>query len=162
MSKLPNKSGPVRIKVSKYIDEIFEIDQIASRATPNILPLESKEKFLDFFEIKNKTNTFIWNNKNGATTGFLSYIEGKDGRQIPELFSLIVLPKYWRKGFGSKMVAYYHDLMRKKGFKKSRLVTSPLNEKAIKFYEKLGYTRQKIIKDYFGPGEDRILMTFDL
>jgi ribosomal protein S18 acetylase RimI-like enzyme len=162
MKTLSNKSGSVHIKASQFADKLFEIDTITSKAALNILPLESKDDLLNFLEIEHNSKTFIWNDKEGKIVGYLSYIENPDEKQRVELLNLIVLPKYWRKGFGKKMVGYYHKLMRDKGFKKSKLVTSPNNIDAIKFYEKAGYSKIKTIKNYYGPGEDRILMIYNL
>ena len=39
------------------------------------------------------------------------------------------------------------------------LTVSPSNEGAVRLYEKLGFARSDYIKDYFGKGEDRIVMT---
>jgi len=162
MKSLPRKQGIVNIQVSEYADEIYRIDTITSEATPDVLPLESKEALINFLEIEHKSKSFILNNENGDITGYLSYIEDPDNEGMVELLNLIVIPEYQGKGCGRIMVNHYHDLMREKKFKKSKLVTSPKNVNAIGFYERIGYVKEKIIKDYYGPGEDRQLMTFSL
>jgi ribosomal protein S18 acetylase RimI-like enzyme len=162
MEFLPHDKGIINIKVSEYADEIYRIDTITSNATPNLLPLESKEELINFLEIEYKSKSFIFNNENGDVAGYLSYIEDPDSEGMVELLNLIVIPEYQGKGYGRKMVNHYHDLMSEKKFKKSKLVTSPKNIDAIRFYEKIGYVKEKIIKNYYGQGEDRQLMIFSL
>ncbi len=39
-----------------------------------------------------------------------------------------------------------------------RLSVSPGNQPALSLYRKQGFEQEKCIQDYFGPGEDRIIM----
>ena len=43
-----------------------------------------------------------------------------------------------------------------------QLYTNPKNLKAKRFYKKRGYKVEKLIEDYYGPGEDRYLMVCEL
>lgn len=158
MKNLPKDTGPVFIRISEYAEEMFELDSITCHAAPNILPLDSKEELVKFLEEDHVTKTFIWNNDDGQTVGYLSYIEQPDDEGAVELLNLIVLPSFWRQGYGRQIVNYYLELMKDKGFKKSKLVTSPENNEARAFYKKVGYKEKGLLKDYYGPGEDRVLM----
>ena len=52
------------------------------------------------------------------------------------------------------MMEYYFELFKDKN---SRLVTHPDNSTARKLYEKLGYKQVKMLANYFGDGEPRLL-----
>ncbi len=43
-----------------------------------------------------------------------------------------------------------------------RAVTSPLNVASRRFHASLGFVEEKIVADYDGPGEDRVLLTWHL
>jgi len=58
---------------------------------------------------------------------------------IPFMNMLYLLEKYRRKGMGKRLVYYWENEMRKKGFK--NVLTSTLsNEEAQHFYRKIGYS----------------------
>ena len=42
---------------------------------------------------------------------------------------------------------------------KITLTVAPDNEKAVALYEKQGFTEKKLLKDYYGKGKDRFIMT---
>ena len=39
-----------------------------------------------------------------------------------------------------------------------RCVTSPVNERSVAFHEALGFEVDRVVEDYDGPGEDRVLL----
>ena len=39
-----------------------------------------------------------------------------------------------------------------------RCVTSPANEESVAFHEALGFQVDRVVEDYDGPGEDRVLL----
>ena len=39
-----------------------------------------------------------------------------------------------------------------------RCVTSPVNERSVAFHESLGFEVERVVRDYDGPGEDRVLL----
>lgn len=72
---------------------------------------------------------------------------------------LLVRPPYQGRGLGrAAMVKVLEEL---KDVKLIDLVTHPDNERAIKLYESLGFTRGVRIENYFGDGEPRIVMTLN-
>lgn len=76
------------------------------------------------------------------------------------LASLAVEPEARRKGIASKLM---EDVISrtKKGFsdiKRMELEVRVDNEAAIALYSKFGFKKSKIIPDYYGVGEDGVLM----
>lgn len=39
-----------------------------------------------------------------------------------------------------------------------RCVTSPANERSVAFHEAMGFELDRVVPDYDGPGEDRMLL----
>lgn len=39
-----------------------------------------------------------------------------------------------------------------------RCVTSPANERSVAFHEAMGFEVDRVVPDYDGPGEDRMLL----
>jgi ribosomal-protein-alanine N-acetyltransferase len=98
-------------------------------------------------------------NKNGDIIGYtlggINAGEPKSGL----VMRIFVAPGFRRYGAGGLLM----DELEKR-FSQFRVVSvsltvSPLNEGAVRLYEKFGFARSDYIKDYFGKGEDRIVMT---
>jgi ribosomal protein S18 acetylase RimI-like enzyme len=160
MKSLTKKPGAVHLKTKDHLDLLFSLDKKTAEASENILPLASKHQLFEFLNKRNAKN-FIWVNKQKQIVGYLSYLDKPDQQARAELLNLIIIPEFWRQGYGTKMVSYYHQLMKNKGFKTSKLVTSPKNEKAIRFYTKIGYKKEKIIQDYY-QDQTRLLLLYNL
>ncbi len=81
-------------------------------------------------------------------------------RCLDELFCLhkvIVDVKCRGQGVGSKLFeALLKDLDQRQ--MDSFLTVDPVNEPAVRLYEKWGFVGSPVIKDYYGPGKDRIVM----
>lgn len=158
----PKTPGPVYINIKKSIDDLFIIDTETTKATPFFLPFNNKNELQNFLEVEHQSISFIWNDENGDTVGYLSYIQIPDDKNRVELLNLAIRPAFQHQGWGSRMVKFYFDLMKSKGFKSSKLVTDPKNIIAINFYKKLGFKEQIIYKNYYGKGQDRLLMIKEL
>jgi len=63
-----------------------------------------------------------------------------------------------RTGAGTALLAEVMDALYKHYVQTIRLSVSPGNQPALRFYEKQGFEQEKIIRAYFGPGADRIIM----
>jgi [ribosomal protein S18]-alanine N-acetyltransferase len=74
------------------------------------------------------------------------------------LHKILVMPAYTGQGIGSKlmqMVLQEIDLRHFACF----LTVGPVNEKAIRLYEKLGFVERRFIKGYYRSHEDRFVLT---
>lgn len=65
-----------------------------------------------------------------------------------EIVSVYLLPEYWRKGFGKKLMLHAMDDLKNQGFSNIFLWVLEGNERATLFYEKLGFT----------PSQDQLKM----
>jgi [ribosomal protein S18]-alanine N-acetyltransferase len=61
-----------------------------------------------------------------------------EGYTVPSL-GIVVHPDWQGRGIGRRMMAYLHDIARKRGATQIRLKVYPENEAALGLYEGLGY-----------------------
>jgi ribosomal-protein-alanine N-acetyltransferase len=63
-----------------------------------------------------------------------------------------------RIGAGTALLRAVMDVLYTYSVQTIRLSVSPGNQPALSLYRKQGFVQEKCIQDYFGPGEDRIIM----
>jgi ribosomal protein S18 acetylase RimI-like enzyme len=90
----------------------------------------------------------------GFLCGFLSQTE-KDEAYI---HFTGVSPEHRGEGLGRALYERFFDEVRGEGRTVVRAVTSPANEGSVAFHESLGFEVERVVPDYDGPGEDRVLL----
>lgn len=81
------------------------------------------------------------------------------GGETGHIFSLAVDPEARRQRLGFLLTERVMQALTRDGVKELRLVVSPSNSGAIDLYLKLGFQKEIVVKDYFGPGADRLMMS---
>jgi ribosomal-protein-alanine N-acetyltransferase len=77
--------------------------------------------------------------------------------------SLAVIPHQRGHGLGRRLMVEVLRRLRTEGVRQVRLTVEPTSEAAITLYQSLGFSSEEgVVKDYFGPGEHRLLMTLAL
>jgi ribosomal protein S18 acetylase RimI-like enzyme len=69
-----------------------------------------------------------------------------------------VSPERRGEGLGRDLYERFFDEVRAHGRTVVRCVTSPTNEESVAFHEALGFEVERVVPDYDGPGEDRVLL----
>jgi ribosomal protein S18 acetylase RimI-like enzyme len=69
-----------------------------------------------------------------------------------------VSPEYRGEGVGRALYEHFFDEVRDLGRRVVRCVTSPVNRQSVAFHEALGFEVERVVPDYDGPGEDRVLL----
>ena len=69
-----------------------------------------------------------------------------------------VSPEHRGEGIGRTLYERFFDEVREQGRSVVRCVTSPANEGSVAFHEALGFEVDRVVPDYDGPGEDRVLL----
>jgi ribosomal-protein-alanine N-acetyltransferase len=78
------------------------------------------------------------------------------------LLGLGVVPRFRGHGYGRLLATASLRLLTSVGVREVRLTVEPGNDSAIALYHDLGFNSRTMCRDYFGPGEDRLLMTTHL
>jgi ribosomal protein S18 acetylase RimI-like enzyme len=69
-----------------------------------------------------------------------------------------VAPEHRGEGLGRTLYERFFDEVRAQGRTSVRCVTSPVNQESVAFHEALGFEVDRLVEDYDGPGEDRVLL----
>jgi ribosomal protein S18 acetylase RimI-like enzyme len=111
-----------------------------------------------------------FNNKNTADIWF-TYIDNNRpialGYCAPEkltngtynLYAIAVRKELQGKGIGKKMMDYIEKLLTENGSRVLIVETSSIDHYTLtrKFYNKLGYNQEAVIKDFWNEGEDKMI-----
>jgi len=69
-----------------------------------------------------------------------------------------VAPEHRGEGVGRALYARFFDEVGAQGRSVVRCVASPTSTDSIAFHEALGFETERVVPDYDGPGEDRVLL----
>ena len=69
-----------------------------------------------------------------------------------------VAPELRRQGIGSRLYETFFETARVHGRSLVHLITAPFNTGSIAFHEALGFELERVLKDFAGPGEDRLAL----
>ena len=92
----------------------------------------------------------------------IGYLLGQIIYESAELFYVAVHPNFYGKNFGKQLVEAFINKARELGCENILLEVNTQNHPAIKMYEKCDFANIGIRKNYYGVGEDAILMNFKL
>ena len=76
-----------------------------------------------------------------------------------DVFWIVVSPNCQAKGIGTKLMAFATDLIKKDAGRLIVIETSGMAKyiSTQKFYEKLGYKKEAVIKDFYAEDDDKII-----
>ena len=107
-------------------------------------------------------STFFVARCGGKVTGFAVGAVAGSGNRDAWVLRLRVLPGYQRKGIGSALMSRLIQALASSGARLVFLSVSPSNMAARGLYGKLGFTTVRDGENYFGPGEDRLILCRDI
>jgi ribosomal protein S18 acetylase RimI-like enzyme len=88
--------------------------------------------------------TLLMAEENGEALGYCTSGESRDPDASPEMGevrTLFVAPSAWRRGAGSALMAAALDDLRERGYSEATVWSFADNERANRFYERHGFTR---------------------
>jgi L-phenylalanine/L-methionine N-acetyltransferase len=96
---------------------------------------------------------------NGEKVGmFKLYAHSYRTSHIGYLGGVAIHPDFGGKGLGTEMLKEILDFGQKRGFLRIELSTATINDKAIRLYEKMGFEREGVLRNYtFLKSENRFL-----
>ena len=102
--------------------------------------------------------SFVAEDEEGRLAGFLvGFVSQTDPAEAYVHF-VGVSPEHRGSGLGRELYERFFAAARDQGRTTVHCVTSPVNESSLAFHEALGFERDRVVEDYDGPGEDRVLL----
>jgi len=90
----------------------------------------------------------------GFVCGFLSQTAGDEAY----IHFVGIDPDVRGDGLGRMLYERFFDEVRSQGRTVVRCVTSPMNTGSVAFHEAMGFEVDRVVPDYDGPGEHRVLL----
>ncbi len=116
-------------------------------------PMLPKLFFLHF-----EGTSFVAERDDGSIAGFLiGFLSQSDDTEAYVHF-VGVAPDQLGSGLGRELYEHFFRAAREHGRTVVRCVTSPANEASVAFHRALGFEVERLVEDYDGPGEDRVLL----
>jgi len=120
-------------------------------------PMLPKLFFLHF-----EGTSFVAEDDEGNLVAFLIGFVSQTSPDEAYVHFVGVAPEQRGSGVGRRLYERFFDTVRARGCRTVRCVTSPANTGSIAFHEALGFTVDRVVEDYDGPGEDRALLVKQL
>ncbi len=112
-----------------------------------------------FYLYENCRDFFLVADYKGMLVGYAaSCIEGEE----LHVHSIAVVEWFRGKGIGRRLMEETIRLARLRGLKRVRLEVKAGNAAAISLYEKLGFERKALLKNYYADGSDAYLYVLTL
>jgi ribosomal-protein-alanine N-acetyltransferase len=148
----------VKFKLRTYkaedLESLYQVDQLCYE--PEIAYSRSEIKAYLRFP---GAECVISNTKSGEIAGFCI---AAHQNEIGYVITLDVLPNYRRLGAASALVAEIERRLAREQVRQVWLETATDNEAAIAFWQKHGYRKRGVRKDYYPDGRDAYTMRKEL
>ncbi len=118
----------------------------------DMAPMLPKLFFLHF-----EGTSFVAEDDDGRLTAFLIGFLSQTDPEEAYIHFVGVAPSARGSGVGRALYERFFAVVAAQGRTRVRCVTSPVNEGSVAFHESLGFTAERVVPDYDGPGEDRVL-----
>ena len=160
---------PLYLRVSQAEQILGELEFYRAKKedVSSIVKLESQDDEWDLPWTKNcvlqsfdnpNFEAYILKNKK-EPLGFVSVMKLVDE---VEILRVVVLKQARLLGLGQKMIMQLKEIFRQNNFKSILLEVNSQNFPAFSLYQKLGFIKVGQRKDYYGSGQDAILMRLDI
>lgn len=111
-----------------------------------------------FADLLAKEIVFVFENDREKVGMFKLYSHTYRSSHVAYLGGVAIHPDYAGKGFGAEMFKEIIELAQKRGVLRIELSAAATNEKAISLYEKMGFQKEGILRNYtFLKSENRFL-----
>jgi ribosomal protein S18 acetylase RimI-like enzyme len=106
------------------------------------LQVDARQERWESILADNASRTFVFE-ADGSVVGFAGIDattdEDSDKENVGEIRAIYLAPNVWRKGYGRRLVDTAIESLRLQGFAEVTLWVLHNNQRAIKFYESLGF-----------------------
>jgi ribosomal protein S18 acetylase RimI-like enzyme len=102
--------------------------------------------------------SFVAEDESGDLVGFVCGFLSQTDPTEAYIHFVGVSPERRGEGVGRGLYERFFDEVKEAGRSVVRCVTSPTNAGSVAFHEALGFGVDRLVADYDGPGEDRVLL----
>lgn len=110
------------------------------------------------FFIHFEGTSFVAEDEDGDLLGFVCGFLSQTADDEAYIHFVGITPEDRGEGLGRALYQRFFDEVRASGRSVVRCVTSPVNHGSVAFHEALGFEAERVVPDYDGPGEDRVLL----
>lgn len=110
------------------------------------------------FFIHFEGTSFVAEDENEELLGFVCGFLSQTADDEAYIHFVGVDPDARGGGLGRALYERFFEEVRADGRSVVRCVTSPANERSVAFHQSLGFEVERVVLDYDGPGEDRVLL----
>lgn len=111
-----------------------------------------------YADLLEKNIVYVFENDGKKVGMFKLYAHTYRSSHISYLGGVAIHPDFGGKGFGQKMFKEILELARERGVRRLELSTGTTNEKAMRLYEKMGFQKEGVLRNYtFLKSENRFL-----
>ncbi len=146
-----------RVSIDADLGELYAVESEVTASSPHVLDTGGPQAFRQFLAGQGRALAFIWTGAGAEPVGYLALLDDDSGDL--EVRSIAVTPRAQGSGLGSEMMATAERVAADLGKRRLVLATSPDNTGAIRFYERHGFTTERVEPDYFGDGTPRRILT---
>ena len=114
------------------------------------------------FFIHFEGTSFVAEDTSGELLGFVCGFLSQTADDEAYIHFIGVTPEDRGDGLGRALYERFFEAARASGRTSVRCVTSPVNQGSLAFHEAMGFQVERVVEDYEGPGEDRVLLVKQL
>jgi ribosomal protein S18 acetylase RimI-like enzyme len=114
------------------------------------------------FFIHFEGTSFVAEGVDGELLGFVCGFLSQTADDEAYIHFVGVDPEQRGEGLGRALYERFFEEALVNGRSVVRCVTSPVNQRSVAFHESLGFEVERVVPDYDGPGEDRVLLVKQL
>jgi ribosomal protein S18 acetylase RimI-like enzyme len=114
------------------------------------------------FFIHFEGTSFVAEDTDGELLGFVCGFLSPTADDEAYIHFVGVTPEDRGDGLGRALYERFFEEARANGRTSVRCVTSPVNQGSLAFHEAMGFQVERVVEDYDGPGEDRVLLVKQL
>jgi len=114
------------------------------------------------FFIHFEGTSFVAEDTSGELLGFVCGFLSQTADDEAYIHFIGVTPEDRGDGLGRALYERFFEAARASGRTSVRCVTSPVNQGSLAFHEAMGFQVERVVEDYDGPGEDRVLLVKQL
>ena len=104
-------------------------------------------------ELNSPLNVLVTEERGGVIAGFAL---GRTAADEAELFQIATLPEFRRQGIAERLLSEFHARMKERGAAACFLEVRSRNSGAIALYEKSGYEKIALRRNYY-PDDDAVI-----